>query len=59
MALGVVLISLVIAVMTMAKNNTGDITTTFSDTAVPMRNMDKRISAGAEKLCLLKSGRGW
>jgi hypothetical protein len=42
--LGIALISLVVAVMMMARNNTGDITTSFSDTATLMKNVD--VSAG-------------
>jgi len=34
--------------MIMARNNTGDITTSFSDTAIPMRNLDEDFSAGAK-----------
>jgi len=34
--------------MIMARNRTGDITTSFSDTAIPMRNLDEDFSAGAK-----------
>jgi hypothetical protein len=34
--------------MIMARNNTGDITTSFSDTAILMRNVDEGFSAGAK-----------
>jgi hypothetical protein len=34
--------------MIMARNNTGAITTSFSDTAILMRNMDEEVSAGAK-----------
>jgi len=48
MALGITLISLVVAVMIMARNNTGDITTSFWDTVILTRNMDGDISSGAK-----------
>ena len=49
MALGVALISLVIAIVIMARNNTSHITTSFSDTAFMMRNVvDKDVSTGAK-----------
>lgn len=51
MALGFALISLVVAIIIMASNRTGDITTSFSDTAILMRNVDADVSAG-EKLRL-------
>ena len=59
MALGVALISLVIAIMVMARNNTGHITTSFSDTAFMMRNVvDKDVSAGAKlRLRAVKDGK--
>jgi hypothetical protein len=34
--------------MMMARNNTGHITTSFSDTVTLMRNMDEEVSAGAK-----------
>jgi hypothetical protein len=34
--------------MIMARNNTGKTTTSFSDTAILMRNIDKEVSAGAK-----------
>jgi len=49
--LGVALISLVVAVIIMARNQTADITTSFSDTAILMRNVDGDVLAG-EKLRL-------
>lgn len=51
MALGFALISLVVAIIIMASNRTGDITTSFSDTVILMRNVDADVSAG-EKLRL-------
>jgi len=51
MALGVALISLVIAVMVMTNNNTGDITTSFSNTIILTRNVDEDFS-GRVKLRL-------
>jgi hypothetical protein len=46
--LGVALISLVIAALIMARNNTGNITTSFSDTPILMRNMNEDFPAGAK-----------
>jgi len=46
--LGVALISFVVAVIIMTRNNTGDITTSFSDTAILTRNLDEDVSAGAK-----------
>jgi len=46
--LGIALISLVIAVMMMAKNNTGDITTSFSDTIILTRNVGGDVSSGVK-----------
>ena len=57
MALGVALISLVIAVMVMTNNNTGDITTSFSDTIILTRNVDGDVSEGV-KLRLRAEGDG-
>jgi len=34
--------------MIMVRNNTGDITTSFSDTAILMRNVDEEVPAGAK-----------
>jgi len=47
-ALGVALFSLVIAIIMMVKNNTGQITTSLSDTVILMRNMGEDISTGAK-----------
>jgi len=49
--LGVAFISLVVAVIIMARNRTGDITTSFSDTAILIRNVDEDGLTG-EKLRL-------
>jgi len=49
--LGVALISLVVAIIIMARNQTGGITTSFSDTAILMQNVNGDISDG-EKLRL-------
>jgi len=49
--LGVALISLIFAVVIMQRNNTGHITTSFSDTAILAGNVDEEVSAG-EKLRL-------
>jgi len=46
--LGHSLISLVVAVMIMARNNTGDITTSFWDTVILTRNVDGDVSLGAK-----------
>ena len=46
--MGVALISLIFAIMIMARNNTGDVTTSFSDTAILTRNVDADVSAGAK-----------
>jgi hypothetical protein len=46
--LGVALITLIVAVMIMARNNTGHITTSFSDTIILTRNLDDDVSAGAK-----------
>lgn len=48
MALGVALLSLVFAVMIMARNETGHITTSFSDTVILTRNVGDEVSAGAK-----------
>lgn len=48
MALGIALISLVVSVMIIARNNTGDITTSFSNTVILTRNVDEDVSAGAK-----------
>jgi hypothetical protein len=48
MALGVTLFSLVVAIAMMARNNTGQITTSFSDTVILMRKMAEEISTGAK-----------
>jgi len=48
MALGVALISLGVAVMIKARNNTGNITTSFSNTVILTRSVDAHISAGAK-----------
>ena len=45
--MGVALLSFVVAVMIMARNNTGDITTSFSDTAILMRKVDENVSTRA------------
>jgi hypothetical protein len=45
------LISLIFAIMIMARNDTGDVTMSFSDTAILTRNLDADASAG-EKLRL-------
>jgi hypothetical protein len=44
----VALISLIFAVMIMARNNTGDITTSFSHTAILTRNVDEDVPAGVK-----------
>ena len=49
--MGVALISLIFAVVIMQRNNTGHITTSFSDTAILAGNVDEEVSAG-EKLRL-------
>ena len=50
--MGIVLISLGVAVIMMTTNNTGDITTSFSDTIILTRNLnvdaDSDVSAGAK-----------
>jgi len=46
MALGVALISLIFAIMIMARNNTGNVTTSFLDTAILTRNVDADVEAG-------------
>jgi hypothetical protein len=51
MALGIALISLFVAGMIMARNNTGNITTSFSNMVVLTRNVDEDVSA-REKLRL-------
>ena len=45
--MGAVLISFVVAVIIMTRNNTGDITTSFSDTAVVTKNLGEDVPAGA------------
>jgi len=56
-ALGVALISLVTAIIIMARNKTSDITTSFSHTAIMTRNVDKDVSAGAKlRLRAVKGG---
>jgi hypothetical protein len=45
--LGIALLSLVFAFKIMARNNTGDNTTSFSNTGILTRNMDEDVSAGA------------
>jgi len=47
-ALGIALISLVVAVMIMVINNTGDITTSFWDTVILTRNVNGDISSGVK-----------
>ena len=49
--MGIALISLIVAIMIMARNDTGDITTSFSDTVILTRNVNGDVSAG-EKLRL-------
>ena len=51
--------SLVIAIVIMARNNTSNITTSFSDTAFMMRNVvDKDVSAGSKlRLRTVKDGK--
>lgn len=44
--MGIALVSLFFAVVIMARNKTGHITTSFSDTAILARNMDEEVSAG-------------
>jgi len=44
----IALTSLIVAVIIKARNNTGDITTSFLDTAMLMRNVDEDVSAGAK-----------
>ena len=46
--MGVALLSLVVAVIIMARNKTGHITTSFSDTVILTRNVDEEVSAGAK-----------
>ena len=57
-ALGVALISLIFAVVIMGRNNTGQITTSFSDTAILTKNVDEEASAGAKlRLRAAENGR--
>ena len=51
--------SLVIAIVIMARNNTSNITTSFSDTAFMMRNVvDKDVSVGSKlRLRAVKDGK--
>ena len=51
--------SLVIAIVIMARNNTSNITTSFSDTAFMMRNVvDKDVSPGSKlRLRAVKDGK--
>ena len=57
-ALGIALISLIFAVMVMGRNNTGQITTSFSDTAILTKNVDEEASAGAKlRLRAAENGR--
>ena len=57
-ALGVALISLVFAVMIMARIKTGQLTTSFSDTAILTRNVDEEVSVGAKlRLRAAKNGK--
>jgi len=48
MALGAALISLIVAVLIMAGNNTGVITTSFWDTVILTRNVDGDVSSEAK-----------
>ena len=44
--------------MIMARNKTSDITTSFSDTAILMRNVDKDVSTGVKlRLRAVKDGK--
>ena len=56
-ALGIALISLVVAIMIMARNNTGDITTSFWDTVVLTRNVDGDVSSGAKLRLMAEDGK--
>jgi hypothetical protein len=49
--LGIALLSLIVAVKIMARNNTADITKSFSNTVILPRNVNEDVSAG-EKLGL-------
>ena len=46
--MGIALISLVVAVVIMTRNNTGDITTSFWDTVALTRNVDADVSTRAK-----------
>ncbi|KDR79933.1 hypothetical protein GALMADRAFT_136510 [Galerina marginata CBS 339.88] len=56
-ALCVALISIVFAAMIMAKNNTGHITTSFSDTVMLTRNIEEEVGAGTKLRLRLVKGR--